>query len=86
MTEQADNNISSISVPAISTSSINRSLSVGALSVKTDCFVKSRPKALAGEPACITAPRKQSTDSTSKQHTMIFRAVNAVFPLCHLDL
>lgn len=47
-TELADNNISNISVPAISARSINRSLDVGALTVKTDCFVKRRPKALAG--------------------------------------
>lgn len=39
VTELADNNMSSISVPAISTSSINRSLNSEALSVKTDCFV-----------------------------------------------
>lgn len=86
MTALADNNISNISVPAISAMSINRYLSVGALSVKTDCFVKSRPKALAGEPACITEPRKRSTNSTSKHQTMIFLAVNAIFPSCHRDL
>lgn len=86
VTELADNNISNISVPAIGASSLNRSLSVGALSVKTDCFVKSRPKTLAGEPACITEPRKWSTNSTSKHQTMISLAVNTIFPLCHCDL
>lgn len=47
-TELADNNISNISVPAISAGSINRSLDVGALTFETDCFVKRRPEALAG--------------------------------------
>lgn len=81
----ADNNIGSICVPAISAGSINRTLSVGALWVKMDCFVKKWPRKKKNLHASQNS-KKWSSNSTNKNQPMLLLAVNDIFPSCHHDL
>lgn len=80
VTAPTDNNISNISLSAISTSSMNRFLSVGGRGL----FVPqiSQPNTVAAKLACTIVARKWSSDSTSQTPNCAFFLQWRLFSLC----